>query len=833
MTSTVPQDELDAEAATTAEALGERVARRFEPRVALDQRGELARMATELTALHPDEGTEELSARLVARAAARLGVPLVTAPSLCRELPLTRLERRLAFGDELLPFAPSEVGGDGRPSFEDPVPLGHADVIGWWRELFARRADNRAPRAIHFYTHVPFCRTRCDFCQCDSVVSSGRHEVDAYVREVEEQADAFARDLGTLTVETATIGGGTPSHLDEPDLARVLAALVGRTFQLVPGGYFSAELNPDSTTADKLRLLADAGVNRVSFGVQSFHRPTLQNVRRGYQTADMTRDALTLGHAVPDLQLALDLIAPLPLETPESFACGLREAFELEPHEIVLYRYQPVERRGHLVDAPRLSWEAARDAFLEEIERRGYRHLSHAGPSIVARHREARNFAVRYNQHTIEPSSMLGLGPFAESRVYGIGLYKSRGTGESGPSYVGVTTSLASTRDAFVRQHLLAGTPIDHATFRRTFGDAVGRAYAPELAYLEELGVVAREAGRVGFTPRRAELAARCAWLFVDGETRSRVRARARARAGSIVTAGEAAAWLRSVGCDAAPGGNGSSTLLDVHADVSVGPGGPIRWRLGGLLDLDLLLDGPDEEMLVRAMERFLPAGREGEATATMVRVLARLSACRALRELSARTVHVAGESPSVEYAAAFAAPSGPAIDALLGAARVDPVRLPGSLARDHARTVTLRVDPAGEARLALRWRVDASRSPQWRRLQRTAPAPLLDLLRRGGRIDIERPLGPEGADVDALLVRELPAGGPGTRLADLPGFANGLPPHAARLADARVSGVNVPCPRGAPDPAAAIVLASSEPHRARAKRVSLLATQAAGSRDA
>jgi hypothetical protein len=250
--------------------------------------------------------------------------------------------------------------------------------------------------------------------------------------------------------------------------------------------------------------------------------------------------------------------------------------------------------------------------------------------------------------------------------------------------------------------------------------------------------------------------------------------------------------------------------LLDVHAVVSVGPGGLIRWRLGGLLDLDLLLDGPDEEMLVRAMERFRPAAREGDASATMVRALAHLSACRALRELSAHAVHAASDGPSVEYSAAFAAPSGPAIDALLGAAHVDPARLPGSVARDHARTVTLTVDRAGEARLALRWRVDPSRSPQWQRLQRTAPAPLLDVLRTGRRIDYERVFGPEGADVDALLVRELPPGGPGTRLADLPGFANGLPPRAARLADARVSGVTVPCPRGAPDPAAAIAVLPS-----------------------
>jgi Radical SAM superfamily len=810
--------------------LAARAARRFEPRVAGADRGELHRFAAEIAAAHPQEGFEELSARLAARASHLLGAPMLSPASLDgAPLPVTRVERRLGLADELARFAPSEVA-DGRPVFEDPSPLDHETAIAWWQRYLARRGAGKAPPAIHFYAHVPFCRTRCDFCQCDSIVAQSTGEAGAYVIDLEAQAAAFARDLGRLTVETATIGGGTPSHLDEGSLRRVLAALVGQVFELVPGGYFSVELNPDSTTPGKLRILADAGVNRVSFGVQSFNVPTLQVVRRGYQTTKMTRDALSFGHAVPELQLALDLIAPLPREAVSSFERGVREAFDLDPHEIVLYRYQPVVRRGQIVDVGELSWDTAAGIFLEESERRGYQRFFHGGPSLVVRRPGARTFPVRYNQHTKEPSSMLGLGPFAESRVYGVGLYKSRGTGEDGPPYLGVSTPLARWRDAFVRQHLLTGSSIDGETFRRTFGEEIREAYGPELAYLEELGLVTHEAGQVVFDHER-ERSARHAWLFGDADMRARSRARAVAEEHPFESAagavGEAADWLASMvgedsrGIGALLAGDGAPRLFSADAEVLAQRGRPACIRFGGVVDLEAALDGLDDDLLLQQLDRLRSAlGADGE-TPILVRVLARLLACRALRDLRVHALRAENGRASLTFAASFASPSGAAVDSLLAAAGCDPGRLPGKAARDHAVEAALRIDPAGAPRLALSWRVDPERNPQWRRVQRLAAPPVAAELGRGRRLDYVIAFDPTIADAGALLVRELPRGRAGAlvRLADA----------APRFEDARVTSITIPCPSGHPDLAAAIVaLARPEPRRDRDKPVSLLDLDAA-----
>src|SRR4051794_20062366 len=120
------------------------------------------------------------------------------------------------------------------------------------------------PRAA--YVHIPFCAHRCSYC--DFAIAVGRDDLrDRYV-------DALITEIATLgqpqPVDTLFLGGGTPSHLSVRQLERLLDALL-RWLPLHPGHEFSLEANPDSLDPDKVKLLADHGVNRISLGAQSFH----------------------------------------------------------------------------------------------------------------------------------------------------------------------------------------------------------------------------------------------------------------------------------------------------------------------------------------------------------------------------------------------------------------------------------------------------------------------------------------------------------------------------------------------------------------------------------
>src|SRR5947209_5195111 len=140
------------------------------------------------------------------------------------------------------------------------------------------------PRAA--YVHVPFCAHHCGYC--DFAVATGADDrIDEYVTAVERELE---RRLGEpQAVETIFIGGGTPTYLSAGQLERLLAA-ISRWFPAKPqAAEFSIESTPESLTADKVAVLADHGVNRVSIGVQSFDKRALTVLERVHLPADVPR----------------------------------------------------------------------------------------------------------------------------------------------------------------------------------------------------------------------------------------------------------------------------------------------------------------------------------------------------------------------------------------------------------------------------------------------------------------------------------------------------------------------------------------------------------------
>ena len=118
------------------------------------------------------------------------------------------------------------------------------------------------PRAA--YLHIPFCAHHCGYC--DFAVAAGQdHLIDTYL-------DALAAELATLgrpqPVQTLFLGGGTPTYLHPSQLERLLGAVL-RWLPPLPGHEFSVEANPGTLDADKVAVLADHGVNRVSLGVEA------------------------------------------------------------------------------------------------------------------------------------------------------------------------------------------------------------------------------------------------------------------------------------------------------------------------------------------------------------------------------------------------------------------------------------------------------------------------------------------------------------------------------------------------------------------------------------
>jgi len=178
--------------------------------------------------------------------------------------------------------------------------------------------------------HVPFCRHRCGYCNFS--VLAGRDDLaDSFL-------NALAWELSQLgtprPVETLFIGGGTPTHLPPQWLGRMLE-LVTTWLPVAEQGEFSVEANPGDIDAERLRVLQDFGVNRISLGVQSFASEKLRVLQRDHDHAIASRAieaaAATIGN------VSIDLIFAAPDETPQQWLGDLRTAFQLPIRHLSTY----------------------------------------------------------------------------------------------------------------------------------------------------------------------------------------------------------------------------------------------------------------------------------------------------------------------------------------------------------------------------------------------------------------------------------------------------------------------------------------------------------------
>ncbi len=184
------------------------------------------------------------------------------------------------------------------------------------------------PRAA--YLHVPFCAHRCGYC--DFTLLAGRDDLAGeYLRAMELELRQLERPR---EVDTLFFGGGTPTHLAEDDLARLLD-LAREWFRLTPDCEFSVEANPAGLTDEKLRLMADAGVNRVSLGVQSFDEGLLKLLERDHREAEILDAVSRLQERFENV--SLDLIFALPGQTLAHWRETLRRAIELQPTHLSSY----------------------------------------------------------------------------------------------------------------------------------------------------------------------------------------------------------------------------------------------------------------------------------------------------------------------------------------------------------------------------------------------------------------------------------------------------------------------------------------------------------------
>jgi len=186
--------------------------------------------------------------------------------------------------------------------------------------------------AAGLYVHIPFCSSRCSYCD----FATGLYQSELAERYVRCLINEIcASQYAGENVDTIYFGGGTPSLLALAQLERILASIYER-FEITAGPEITIEINPGSATLEKLRAFRSLGVNRASFGAQTFDDAELAKLGRSHNSADTLRTFAALREA-DFANVSFDLIAGLPGQTLEGWQRNIKQALDLAPEHLSFY----------------------------------------------------------------------------------------------------------------------------------------------------------------------------------------------------------------------------------------------------------------------------------------------------------------------------------------------------------------------------------------------------------------------------------------------------------------------------------------------------------------
>ena len=262
------------------------------------------------------------------------------------------------------------------------------------------------------YVHIPFCKSRCIYCDFYSTV--GRDEkMGQYVEAVLAEARLRCHELCS-PVSTIYFGGGTPSILSSAQLSNLVAGLQ-QTFDFSQVEEFTVEVNPDDVTPEKIALMRRWGVNRISMGIQSFDDGELRILNRRH-TARQAIDALAAIRAAGIGNISIDLIYGIPGQTLATWLQNVEQAIGLDVQHISAYSLM-YEHGTRL-------WFMLEQAKIKEVDEETsvamYQALAQQLKAAHFEHYEVSNFAQegyfsRHNSSYWNLVPYLGLGAGAHS----------------------------------------------------------------------------------------------------------------------------------------------------------------------------------------------------------------------------------------------------------------------------------------------------------------------------------------------------------------------------------------------------------------------------------
>jgi oxygen-independent coproporphyrinogen-3 oxidase len=352
-----------------------------------------------------------------------------------------------------------------------PTAAEFTDAVGEG-DMAQALAESRHQGPLSLYVHIPYCRSICWYCGCNTGAANRRQRLEAYLEALESEIELVSWHLGDTKVQRIAFGGGSPNAITTDDF-KALNGLLGERFDL-DAPVFSVELDPRDLTKGWARAMGAAGVTRVSLGVQTLASHVQEAIGRVQPEARIRA-------AVDDLRtngvesINFDLMYGLPNQSVEDLEATLKTTLEMKPERIALFGYAHVPHmilRQRRIDDSNLADQQTRFAMAA----RGYEMLVGAGYRAVgfdhfalpeddlAKAAEAGTLRRNFQGFTEDPSErLIGLGATAISgfpdvivqNEKNVGRYRMRLSQDHLPATLGVRRTSSDRKRARIIEDIL------------------------------------------------------------------------------------------------------------------------------------------------------------------------------------------------------------------------------------------------------------------------------------------------------------------------------------------------------------------------------------------
>jgi len=387
------------------------------------------------------------------------------------------------------------------PPGELKQDLSVEEIIKGWKTLSNRiNDDDYRDHKFGIYIHIPFCPNKCTFCYCPSTAERDFNLIEKYVDTLINEIDFYTPYLKNFKINSIYVGGGTPGYLPINLIEKLFRHLYDNFKIEKKEWQFNFESSPYVLTKEKLDLLKDLGVNRLSMGVQSMSGKVLRNISRD-QSFDVLEKVINYSRKIGIKYVNLDYVTGLPGESLLSFVNGFMKIIKLRPEMIHLYAFCPTEetlfiKNGNIYNSENIKLRGEMQKIGEKIiKNAGYKEIKNDSWGLD---NEARNKQETGRKEF--PYSILGLGNYARSYIFKILYYRQLESPKNSSShYQGHYINDEDEFKHFIMLAFRGGININDV--KRIFKIDISKKYEKELEYLKTLKKIKREGNKIWMMP--------------------------------------------------------------------------------------------------------------------------------------------------------------------------------------------------------------------------------------------------------------------------------------------------------------------------------------------